>query len=88
MSVVIRNCLNCKYCTAQYYQENLCRSPEVKGPYTDRFGNICGSSYPSTHEVHPEQHTECKYFKIGFLAKIALTKSKICSWIYSKINKR
>lgn len=85
---VIKNCLNCKYCMTQYYRDNICTSPKVREPYTDRFGNVCGSHYPPTGIVHPDRHLECKYFKMGFLAKVAQAKSKACAWIYSKRNKK
>lgn len=85
---VIKNCLNCKYCVTQYYQENICCSPKVAEPYYDRFGNACGSQYPTTHEVHPVQHEDCIYFKLGFIAKLAIFKSKCCAWVYSKFNKK
>lgn len=83
----IKNCLNCTYCRTQYYQDNICVSPKVKEPYTDRFGNVCGSCYPPTKIVHPEQHLECKYFKMGFWAKVAQAKSRACAWVCSKFRK-
>lgn len=80
--VAIKNCLNCKYCTPQYYQENLCGSPEVKEPHIDRFGNECGYEYPLTIDVHPDQHLECKFFKMSFWSKVAQIKSNLCSTIH------
>lgn len=79
--MLIKNCLNCKYCIPQYYQENLCVSPEVKEPRVDRFGNECGYEYPLTRDVHPDQHLECKFFKMGFWTKVAQIESNLCSKI-------
>lgn len=83
---VIKNCINCTYCMKQIYLDNICTSPKVREPYIDRFGNVCGSQYPQTRIVYPDQHLECKYFKMGFWAKVAQAKSRACAWIYSKRN--
>lgn len=83
----IKNCLFCKYCTTQYYQENYISSPEVRFPHKDIFGNECGYACSTTHEVHPNQTEECKYFKMGFWAKVARFRSKLCSKMFLLVKK-
>lgn len=79
-----KNCANCKYVSYEWYQNNTCKNLKVfkdlKIPY-----DSCGNEI-SCRMVYNSQgldtDKDCKYFELGFWAKIARIKHKICKKIY------
>ena len=81
---MVQNCINCKHVSYEWYQDNTCKNLKVfkdlKIPY-DGCGNSLSCRYVyNTQGLDTDK--DCKYFELGFWAKVAIIKNKICKKIH------
>lgn len=77
----IKKCEKCKFMVPEWYQNNTCRNSKAVKDLGLSWKNHCANSTWCT-EVYEAQglnnDQECKYFELGFWAKVAQIKYNIC----------
>lgn len=80
-----KNCSNCKYISYEWYQTNTCGSVKAVKDLGLSYKDYCANNIYCT-EVYKAQglntDQDCKYFELGFWARIVQIKNKICKKIY------
>ena len=81
---MIKNCMNCKYVSYEWYQNNTCKSLKAMKDLDVTYAG-CGEGL-SCEDVYKFQqkpsNEDCKYFEPGFWTKVAIIKNKICRKIF------
>ncbi len=85
---MIKNCDNCKYINYEWYQDHTCSCKDVLIDNNIDAEDFCTRGFPKCSTIHPDQTTDCKYFKLAFWMKVCIIKTKICMAIYTwKMNR-
>lgn len=82
---LVKNCSNCKHVSYEWYQNNTCKSLKAVKDLGLSYKDFCANA-TSCLEIYKAQgldtSKDCKYFELGFWAKIAQIKHKICKKNY------
>ena len=77
--------MTCKYVSYEWYQKNTCKSMKAMKDLKITHEDCCDGGL-SCEDVYIAQclydSGDCKYFELGFWAKVAILKNKICRKIF------
>jgi len=80
-----KNCSECKHVSYEWYQRNTCKNMKAIKELNFSFENVCNDGL-ECKDVYKAQEKDtledCKYFEMGFWAKVASFKYKICKKIF------